>query len=115
MPIERVDTKTRMSRAVIHNNTVYLCGQIPKDPTAGIAEQTRTTLENVEAALEAAQSHKTKILSATIYLKDMALFQEMNAVWDQWVPEGNSPARTCVQAHMARENVLVEITITAAR
>ena len=41
-------------------------------------------------------------------------FQEMNAVWDAWVPEGHAPARACVEAAMARDTLLVEISVIAA-
>jgi enamine deaminase RidA (YjgF/YER057c/UK114 family) len=44
----------------------------------------------------------------------MALFSQMNEVWDNWVPEGAAPARACVQATMAREDILVEISVIAA-
>jgi len=55
------------------------------------------------------------MLSATIYIKDMADFKAMNAVWDDWVPEGHAPARACVQASMARPELLVEISVVAAQ
>jgi enamine deaminase RidA (YjgF/YER057c/UK114 family) len=41
-------------------------------------------------------------------------FPEMNEVWDNWVPEGYAPARACVQGSMARESLLVEISVVAA-
>lgn len=114
MEIQRYETGQRMSRAVVHNNTVYLCGQVAKDATQGMKEQTETTLEKVVELLESVGSHKDKILSATIYIKDMALFQEMNQVWDAWVTPGMAPARACVQAAMARPELLVEISVMAA-
>ncbi len=112
--IERKETKQRMSRAVIHNNTVYFCGQVTKDSTRGITEQTVTMLEKVDELLESVGSDRTKLLSATIYIKTMDDFAAMNEVWDNWVPEGHAPARACVQASMAREELLVEISVIAA-
>ncbi len=114
MEIKRFETKKRMSRAVIHNNTIYLCGQVAKDSTKGIKEQTITTLEKVDELLESVGSNRDKILSATIYIKDMSMFQEMNDVWDNWVNEGFAPARACVEAKMAREELLVEVSVVAA-
>ncbi|GLI55548.1 hypothetical protein PM10SUCC1_10620 [Propionigenium maris DSM 9537] len=114
MEIKRFETKKRMSRAVVHNNTVYLCGQVAKDSTKGIKEQTITTLEKVDELLESVGSHRDKILSATIYIKDMSMFQDMNDVWDNWVNEGFAPARACVEAKMAREELLVEVSVVAA-
>lgn len=109
-----MEVQKRMSRIVTHNNTIYLCGQVAADADAGIREQTQTMLDKVEALLEQAGSDKHHLLSATIYLKDMALFAQMNEVWDNWVPRGAAPARACVEASMAREALLVEISVVAA-
>lgn len=114
MTIVRQDTKQRMSRIVKHNGTIYLCGQVCADATKGITEQTQTMLDKVESLLEQAGSSKEQMLSATIYLKTMADFAQMNAVWDAWVPEGHAPARACVEAAMARDVLLVEISVVAA-
>ena len=114
MTIERIETKQRMSRIVKHNGTIYLCGQVCADATQGITEQTQTMLDKVETLLAQAGSDKEHILSATIYIKSMEYFAQMNAVWDNWVPEGHAPARACVTADMAREALLVEITVVAA-
>ncbi|WP_077339232.1 RidA family protein [Pseudocolwellia agarivorans] len=114
MTIERIETKQRMSRIVKHNGTIYLCGQVCADATKGITEQTQTMLDKVDELLIAAGSSREHILSATIYLNKMSDFQEMNAVWDAWVPEGYAPARACVEAKMARDVLLVEISVIAA-
>lgn len=114
MTIERIETKPRMSRIVKHNGTIYLCGQVCADATQGITEQTQTMLDKVDTLLEQAGSDRKHILSATIYIKTMDDFAEMNAVWDNWVPEGYAPARACVTADMAREALLVEISVVAA-
>lgn len=103
-----------MSRIVKHNGTIYLCGQVCKDAEQGIKEQTKSMLEKVDALLEQAGSDRNHILSATIYIKDMKYFSEMNEVWDNWVAEGHAPARACVEAAMAREALLVEISVVAA-
>lgn len=116
--IERKETKQRMSRAVIHNDTIYLCGQVAKDSTKDstkdITEQTATMLEKVDELLTKYGSDRESMLSATIYVKTMDDFAAMNAVWDSWVPEGHAPARACVEASMAREELLVEISVVAA-
>lgn len=57
MTIERIHTKQRMSRIVIHNNTVYLCGQVCADATKDITEQTQTMLDKVDALLEVFVDH----------------------------------------------------------
>jgi enamine deaminase RidA (YjgF/YER057c/UK114 family) len=112
--IERQETKARMSRIVKHNGTIYLCGQVCADATKDITEQTQTMLDKVDALLIQAGSDRNHMLSATIYIKTMDDFQAMNAVWDAWVPEGHAPARACVTADMAREELLVEISVVAA-
>ena len=98
MPIQRQHTNERMSQIVVHNGTVYLAGQVGEDMSAGVEQQTRETLAAIERLLEEAGTDKTRILSVTIYLKDIdADFEGMNRVWDQWLPRG-APARATVEA-----------------
>ncbi|MBU1295477.1 MAG: RidA family protein [Gammaproteobacteria bacterium] len=112
--IERMEVGQRMSRIVKHNETVYLCGQVGADANTDITEQTRTMLDKVDVLLEQSGTDKSYILSATIYLRDMKDFTAMNAVWDAWIPEGHAPARACVEARLARPELLVEISVVAA-
>ena len=112
--IERFDTGARSSRFVKHNGTIYLCGQVCSDATQDITGQATTTLAKVHELLEEAGSDREHILSATIYLKTMDDFAAMNEVWNSWVPEGFAPARACVEAAMAREALLFEISVIAA-
>ncbi|MGX9462218.1 RidA family protein [Shewanella sp. A14] len=114
MTITRLDVNTRMSSIVIHNNTVYLCGQVAKDKLSDIKNQTVTMLEEVDSLLYQAGSRRDHILSATIYLKDMTDYDAMNQVWDNWLPAGHAPARVCVQAAIAEPEYLVEIAVIAA-
>ena len=115
MNITRLGTeRRRMSKIVIHNDTIYLCGQVAKDANTGIEEQTHTMLEKVDDLLKQSGSDREHILSATIYIKSMKDFSQMNEVWDAWVMEGHSPARACVEASMARPELLVEISVIAA-
>ncbi len=113
--IARMETTDRMSKIVIHQDTVYLCGQVADNSDAPIGPQTENMLAKVERLLEQAGSGKEHMLSATIYLRDMKDFAGMNAVWDQWVPQGHAPVRACVEARMARPDLLVEVSIVAAR
>ncbi|MEO9656396.1 RidA family protein [Marinomonas sp.] len=114
MTIERMEVGQRMSRIVKHNGTIYLCGQVAADASAGVQEQTKTMLDKVETLLEQAGSDKSHILSATIYIRDMKDFSAMNEIWDAWVPAGAAPARACVEARMARAELLVEVSVVAA-
>ncbi len=110
--IERIETGQRMSKIVKHNGVAYLCGQVGAGDT--VAEQTRDCLSRVDALLEKAGSSREHILQAIVWLSDMADFDEMNAVWDAWVPEGHAPARACGEAKLARDVLKVEIIVTAA-
>lgn len=114
--IERIATSKRMSKIVIHNGTVYLCGQVgdSEDGTTSIGRQTENMLAKVDSLLDEAGSDRSMILSATIFVRDMKDFKEMNSVWDSWIPEGHAPARACVEARMARPDILVEISVIAA-
>lgn len=115
MSILRIDSTPRMSRIVEHNGVIYLCGQTAKDATKNIQEQTITTLEKVEELLEKAGSDKRHILSVTIYVRDMKDFSAMNEIWDAWVEEGHQPARACVEARIASPDLLVEMSVVAAK
>ena len=114
MTIERLHIGERMSRIVKHNGIIYLSGQVPKDASKNITEQTVTMLDKVDELLLEAGSSREHVLSATIFLKTMNDFSAMNAVWDAWVPEGHAPARTCIEGAMARNELLVEISVIAA-
>jgi len=112
--ITRLHSGPKLSRVVIHNNIVYLCGQVAKDLEQGIEGQTLSTLKRVDEHLEEAGTNKGKILSATIYIRNSSDVQIMNKVWGDWLGDSPRPARTCVQAEMPNPDILVEITITAA-
>lgn len=115
MSVQRQLTNERMSQIVIHNGTVYLAGQVGDDMTAGIEQQTREVLDNIERLLDLAGTDKSRILSVTIYLKDIdAHFAGMNSVWDTWLPKGVAPARATVEARLCEPQILVELSVTAA-
>ncbi|GAA2836605.1 enamine deaminase RidA (YjgF/YER057c/UK114 family) [Aminobacter aminovorans] len=113
--IERLRQGERMSQIVIHGDTVYLAGQTATDPVPSVAEQTRQILDKIDTYLTEAGTDKSKILSANIWLTDVANFEEMNAVWDAWVAKGNTPVRATVGSPLARPKNLVEIAVIAAR
>lgn len=114
MKIERLGAGKRMSEAVVFNQVVYLAGQVPQDGTLDIGGQTRQVLDAIDALLGQAGTDKSRLLTAQIFLADIADFQGMNAVWDAWVAPGNPPARATVQAKLADPSFKVEIVVTAA-
>lgn len=112
--IERKHVKTRMSQIVIHSDTIYLAGQVGT-PGATVMQKTQDCLDAVDQLLAKAGSDKSHILQAIIWLADMSDFDEMNAVWDAWVPDGAAPARACGEARLAAPDYRVEVIITAAK
>ena len=83
MKIERHEAGPRMSKAVTHGDTVYLAGIVADNPKGkSTAEQTRSILAQIDSFLATAGTNKSKLLSANIWITDMANFAEMNAVWD---------------------------------
>ncbi|WP_380877061.1 hypothetical protein ACFB49_11280 [Sphingomonas sp. DBB INV C78] len=113
MTIRRLEAGPRMSQAVIHGNTVYLAGQVGA-PGESVTIQTRAVLREIDDLLAEAGTDKSKILSATIWLADMATFGEMNAVWDAWVDPANAPARATGESKLATPDYKVEIIVIAA-
>lgn len=116
MTIERRHVGKRLSDLVIHRvtGTAYLAGQVAGDPSADITGQTQQILAQIDALLFEAGSDKTRILSATIYLPDMGDYAAMNAVWEQWVVPGQTPARATVEARLAAPEYRIEIQVIAA-
>lgn len=112
--ITRLEIGPRMSGVVIHNGTVYLAGQVGT-PGASVAQQTQDCLDGVDRLLALAGIDKTRMLKAQIWLADInADFAAMNAVWEAWVPAGQTPARATGQSALATPDHKVEIIITAA-
>jgi enamine deaminase RidA (YjgF/YER057c/UK114 family) len=116
MSVERREVGPRMSQIVIHGNTVYLAGVVARDNAGkSVTEQTREILATIDRYLGEAGTDKSKLLTANIWLTDIATFNEMNAVWDGWVSPGHTPARATVEAKLAGPQYKVEIMVVAAR
>jgi enamine deaminase RidA (YjgF/YER057c/UK114 family) len=114
MSITRQNVGTLMSSAVIHGDTVYLQGLTGDDGSADIKGQTRSILDKIDARLAEAGSDKSKLLSATIWVVDIAERDAMNEVWVDWIDPKNPPVRACVEAKLARPDLRVEIMVVAA-
>ncbi len=115
MSITRLHSNERLSGAALFGQLVFLSGQVPT-LALDIHEQTREVLGKIDALLAEAGSDKSQLLSATIYLKDIAAdFEAMNEVWSAWLVPGHAPTRTALQAELARPGVRVEITVIAVR
>jgi enamine deaminase RidA (YjgF/YER057c/UK114 family) len=115
MSIQHFKIGPRMSQAVVHNDTVYLAGQVAEDTTADAKGQTSQILNQIDELLALTGTDKSKLLSATVYLSDMANFGAMNAAWEPWVDPANPPVRATVEAKLAGPEYQVEIAIIAAK
>lgn len=115
MAVQRFHVGPRLSEIAVHNGTVYLAGQIAEDTKQDITGQMREVLGHVDRLLAEAGSDKSLILSAQIYISDMANFSAMNSVWDEWVAKGNTPPRASVEAKLANPDCLVEVVVIAAQ
>lgn len=114
--IERFEVGPRMSQAVAHDGVVYLAGQVASDcPGAPVKDQARNILERADKLLAAAGTDKTRLLQVTIWLADIRTFDEMNSVWEKWVPTAATPARATVEAKLASPGYSVEMSFIAAR
>ena len=115
--IKRFNVEERYSDMAVFNGVAYLAGQIAEDLTQNIEGQTREVLGMIDKLLVQANSDKSRILMAQIFLADLADYDGMNAVWDEWVKEikGNAPPRATVQALLAGVEYKVEIVVTAAQ
>ncbi len=106
------------SQAVKANAVIYCSGQIPLDPAAmtnvegGIAIQTRRVLENLSEVLAAGGSSLDRVVKTTVFLKDMNMFAEMNAVYGEFF-KNEPPARATVEVARLPKGVLVEIEVVA--
>jgi enamine deaminase RidA (YjgF/YER057c/UK114 family) len=116
MPIQRFENGPRMSRVVVHNDTVYLAG-LTADKTAGqsVAEQTREILGRIDGLLKEGGTDKSKLVQAVIWLQDIRTVDEFNKEWDAWVVAGSTPARACIEARLQSPKKMIEIQVTAAR
>ena len=114
--INRIDVGARLSKVAIHGDTVYLAG-LTADKTAGrsVGAQTQEILTAIDGLLAKAGTDKSKLLQATIWLQDIRTVDEMNKIWDAWVPQGCAPARACIEARLQSPAKMVEIRVTAAR
>ena len=106
------------SQAVVAGNLLFISGQIAIDPTTNeliagtIEEETHRVMQNLQAVLEAAETDFTQVVKTTIFLKDMALFAAVNAVYGSYF-SANYPARETVAAKGLPKNVNVEISMVA--
>ena len=113
MTIVRIDEGARMSQAVVHGGTIYLAGQVGT-PGISVEAQTRQVLASIDDLLARAGSGRDRLLRATILLADMADYDAMNRVWDEWIAEVGKPVRATYGVGPATPRHAIEIIVTAA-
>ncbi|MCE8032070.1 MAG: RidA family protein [Halomonas sp.] len=114
MTIQYHHSNARMSQIAVHNGTVYLAGQVPSDATADMRGQTEQVLARIDELLAEAGSSKEHLISAQVWVTDMAEFDQMNAAWEAWVVPGRPPVRAALEAKLAKPEWKVEIMVVAA-
>ena len=114
MDIDRIQPGEWNSRAVVHGNMVFLSGTVAGDKSLAMKQQTEQVLGKIDAILAAAGTDKSRILSATVYLADIARKDEMNEAWMAWMDKENPPVRAAVGVELT-PGTLVEIMVCAAR
>ena len=111
--IARFDFDTRIHHGVVHNGIVYLTGQVAT-PGQSAGDQMREGLAKIDDLLAKAGTDRTRILHVQMWLDDVRDFDEVNTVWDAWMPMDHAPARSSGQGRMAKPGMLVELIVTAA-
>lgn len=116
MTIIRQNPQSRLSASVSFGDFIFLSGQTPVTANADITQQSQEVLAKIDRLLTEAASDNGHLISAQIWLKDITRdFAAFNAVWEAWLPAGQSPARATVQAELARAELLVEVMVTAVK
>ena len=111
--IKRLNPGKRFAQAVVANGIVTTAGITAADSSGDVKAQTREILAQIDALLAQAGSSKAQLLTASIWLRDIAQFSAMNEVWDSWIDQANLPVRATVEARLALPELLVEIQVTA--
>lgn len=107
------------AQAIVHNNIVYVSGQLPIDPKTGekrvgsIEEQTEQVLKNLSEILQAAGCNLNQVLKTTVYISDIQLWDRVNTVYSKFFGE-HRPARAVVPTRNLHFGFQIEIEAIAA-
>ena len=113
--IQRIRSNQVMSAATIHNKTVYLSGQVPTRTDLDIHGQTLEVFAKIEELLALANTDKSRLLSAQLFIKYLADFSNVNQLWVEWLQGHDTPARATIQADLVNPDWLIEIAVIAAQ
>lgn len=110
---ERLIRKPTLHRVVKHNGIAYIGGIVAGDESLDMEAQTRQVLAKLDAYLEETGSHRSNLLSATIFITDMSVKPQMDAVWKEWFSPEELPARATIGAADLGDTALIELIATA--
>lgn len=113
--IQKLSSNEVMSAVTIFNKVVYLSGQVPKNTQLDVVGQTKDILATIDQLLLEADTDKSRLLSANVYIKNLSDFPAFNAVWVDWLKGCVAPSRATIQADMVNPDWLIEIAVTAAQ
>ncbi|QNM15763.1 MULTISPECIES: RidA family protein [Fusobacterium] len=108
------------SQAIEANGMLFVSGQIPFVPATmtlvseDVKDQTRQSLENVKAIVEAAGYSMSNVVKAGVFIKDMNDFAAVNEVYNEYLGHVK-PARACVEVARLPKDVKVEIEVIAVK
>ena len=107
------------NQAVIHNNTMYISGQIALDPYTkelvinDLKKETMLVMNNLKAILENENLSFENVIKSSIFLSDMGSFKEVNEIYGSFFNKGTEPARETVEVSKLPLGVNVEISMIA--
>ena len=113
--IQKFNTNEVMSAVTVFNQVVYLSGQLPKNTDNDVAGQTREILATIDELLALANTDKSRLLFAQLYIKNLSDFSTVNVSWIDWMNGCVAPSRATIQADLVNPNWLIEIAVTAAQ
>ncbi|MGF1649801.1 MAG: RidA family protein [Hyphomicrobiaceae bacterium] len=115
MTIIRHEPSAIFNKAVEANGFVFTAGLVADDISQDAKGQTEQILREIDRLLSLCGTHKSKIVSATIWVTDIRHRDSMNAAWTAWTGGENLPVRACIEAKLADPRMLVEIQVTAVK
>lgn len=113
--ILRTEPNPILSKAVEYHGFVFTQGLVARNLDADMKAQTADVLSQLDELLERHGTDNTRILQAQIWLKNIDDRAILNELWTAWLPEGQAPARACVQAVLADPRMAVEIMLVTTK
>ena len=113
MKIKRLNPTPRWSDATSYNGIAHFV-EVPEDTSVDMEAQIKQILRQADFTLAKINSNKANLLSATIYITDLANLSLVNQHWEAWLPLNAAPSRACLKVGLVDPLMLVEIAFVAA-